>query len=230
MNFMWFLGQPWACLDALDNPRLGCEDCTRMKGATAVSIQGAESAHRQDSFPGISRAQLLLYVGLASVSMLFGASLVGHFITRAQVAAWRPVELPLGIWLSSLVLVALSLVLHRAEGSLRRNSFDSLSRALLLALCLSLLFLVIQSDNWRRVLLAAFATEQKSLSVYTFFLLTVLHALHVVAGIIPLGLVYRRSLEQFYSSSRCEGLRLLRQYWDFLLIVWFILLAALGLS
>ena len=188
--------------------------------------------HRQESFPGISAAQLLMYVGLGSLTMLFGGSLVAYFITRAQATTWRSADLPAlpwGLWLSSATLLVLSLVLHLAMRHLRRNALEALSRMLLLALCMACGFLIVQAYNWRSVLLTALATEQKSLYVYTFFMLTVLHAVHVLAGIVPLGIVYSRSLGQHYSSSQSEGVRLLRQYWDFLLVVWVVLLVSLGL-
>lgn len=192
-----------------------------------------EHPRREPSFPTISSAQLLMYVGLASLTMLFGSSLVAYFITRAQAQTWRSMVLPAlpsGVWLSTVILVLLSASLHLGQSRLRKNAYNGLTRCLWWALALASVFLVVQGLNWRAALSAAFDTQVRTLYVYTFFMLTVLHALHVVAGIVPLVLVYRRSLDQYYSSSRAEGVRLLRQYWDFLLVVWLVLLGALSLS
>lgn len=185
---------------------------------------------REPSFPGISTAQLGMYIALASLSMLFGASLVAYFITRAQSEVWREQDLPglpPGLVLSTLVLGALSWALHYAERRLRVNDQDGLKRGLGLALGAATLFLLTQVQNWRTVANAALAVEVQSLYLYTFYMLTALHALHVIAGFIPLAFVYSRSAQ--YSSSRNEGVRLTRQYWDFLLVVWLILLLSLGL-
>ena len=172
-------------------------------------------------------------VGLGSMTMLFGASLVGYFVTRAQARAWRSVDLPhlpWGLWLSTLILVGLSSSLYAAQLAVRKNAYQALSRRLFLALLLGFLFCASQLDNWRHVARATLSVEVKGLYIYSFFMLTALHALHVLAGLIPLWITHRRATENVYSNSRCEGVRLLRQYWDFLLIVWLILLLALHLG
>jgi cytochrome c oxidase subunit III len=182
---------------------------------------------------GLSTAQLAMYVGLGSMTMLFGASLVGYFVTRAQAKAWRSVDLPQlpwGIWLSTAVLVSLSFALHRAERSVAANKSNALIRSLFAAMILAGLFCLSQAENWRQVAHTALSVEEKGLYIYSFFMLTVLHVLHVVAGLVPLWITHHRASKQLYSSSRREGIHLLRQYWDFLLVVWLVLLAALHFS
>lgn len=171
-----------------------------------------------------------MYVGLASLSVLFLASLVAYFITRAQAEVWRTVELPalpVGLWASTAILLAQFAAMRMASQRIARNDFPGLSRSLLVALCFGAIFLLAQVQNWRTVAEATMAAPVKSLYSYTFYMLTALHAIHVVAGVIPLFVVYRRSLGQDYSSSRHEGVTLVRQYWDFLLVVWMVLLVAL---
>ncbi len=174
-----------------------------------------------------------MYVGIASMTMLFGASLVGYFVTRAQAKAWRSVdlpELPWGLWLSTALLVGLSSCLLRAQRAISKNRTEQLAKNLFVALLLGGLFCASQLENWRQVARAALSVEVKGLYVYSFFMLTALHAVHVVAGLVPLWLCHRRALDHKYSSSRHEGIKLLRQYWDFLLVVWGVLLLALHFS
>ena len=59
---------------------------------------------------------------------------------------------------------------------------------------------------------------------FTFYWLTALHAAHVVGGFVPLGIVIARARRRQYSSSRYEGVRLCKQYWDYLGVVWIVLL------
>jgi cytochrome c oxidase subunit III len=174
-----------------------------------------------------------MYVGMGSMTMLFGASLVGYFITRAQAKAWRAIDLPQlpgGIWLSTAILLLLSLSLKKAEQSIAKNRDQSLSRGLFMALLFGFLFVASQLHNWRQVARVALHVEEKGLYIYSFFMLTALHAVHVVAGLVPLWLCHQRSVDQKYSSSRREGISLLRQYWDYLLVIWLVLLADLHLS
>ena len=167
------------------------------------------------------------------MSVLFAASLVAYFVTRAQAKTWRSVDLPQlpwGLWISTAILLAVSWCLRQAVQAMAKNQSLRSSRQLFIAFLLGLSFCAVQADNWRRVLRAVLSAEMKSLYTYTFFMLTALHVVHVVAGLIPLWITHRRAVDQVYSSSRYEGVRLVRQYWDFLLVVWLILLAALSLS
>lgn len=171
-----------------------------------------------------------MYVAMASMTMLFLASLVGYFITRHQNKIWRTAEmpaLPAGLLVSSVLLVALSFGLHRAERAVKRNLYTRLTRWLSISVALSCAFLLVQVQNWRTVANASFALEQKSLYQFTFYMLTALHAAHVLLGLGPLVWVLLRAQRQEYSSSNFEGIHLSKQYWDFLLAVWFILLVAL---
>jgi len=172
-----------------------------------------------------------MYIGLASLTMVFGGTLVAYFVTRAGSSVWRTAEmphLPGGLWVSTATLLLLSAALHYATRLLARNSQSGLQRGLLSALIFSVAFLLVQVQNWRTMASALVGVEIKSLYAFCFYLLTALHAVHVLLGVFPLLFVYSRARNNEYSSSRSEGVRLLRQYWDFLLVVWFVLWAALS--
>lgn len=189
---------------------------------------GGES--RQPSLR-MSTGQLGMLVFLASLGMVFAASLVAYFITRYQSAVWRPPGapgLPPGLWVSTVTMVLVSVALEYAKRCVKHNRLASLSRALLASAALAVLFLVAQALNWRQLAVAQIAPPV-SLYGFTFYLLTGLHALHIVGGLVPLGIVWARARAREYSSSRYEGLRFCVQYWHFLGVVWLVLLATLEL-
>lgn len=182
---------------------------------------------RQPSFSA-SPAQLGVWVGLAALSMLFGSSLVAYFITRHQSPNWHvpgAPGLPAGLLLSTLLIFATSVALHAALRAIRKNRFSATTRALYLTGLFALAFLVGQWLNWRQMWKGYAGAP--SLYAFTFYMLTILHAVHVVGGFIPLGLVVSRASRREYSSSRWEGMRLCSQYWDFLCVVWLVILVAL---
>ncbi len=164
------------------------------------------------------------------MSVLFLAGLAGYFVTRAQSSQWQSQDLPTlpaGLLLSTAVLGSLSWAMHFAERSVKNNSYVRLHRGLLVALILSLVFLLVQVQNWRAVAAAGWQTSATSLYEFVFYVLTALHAAHVVFGIGPLVRVAVRAKNNDYSSSHFEGVLLARKYWDFLLLVWVVLLATL---
>ena len=135
--------------------------------------------------------------------------------------------LPLGLVASSILLAALSVAMHAALRAVRQNRFEALQRALILALLLGLAFVVGQAENWRSMYAAAIATDARTLYAFTFYMLTGLHALHVVGGFVPLLVVLGKAKRREYSSSNHEGVKLCTQYWDYLGVIWAILLSVL---
>lgn len=178
----------------------------------------------------MSPAQLGLIVLFASMTVLFGGSLVAYLFTRAQNPVWRTPDmppLPVGLLLSTVIIAALSVFMHRATRAARENRNEALERELWFAFACGAAFLVCQSSNWKTMIPALHGSDPYARYAFTFYWLTALHAAHVVGGFVPLGIVLSRAKKRHYSSSRHEGVRLCKQYWDYLGVVWLVLLATL---
>jgi cytochrome c oxidase subunit III len=189
-----------------------------------VTAPGARGAS------GVSAKQLAMIVLFGTLSMLFGASVVGYLITRSQNDVWKTASmpgLPVGLLASTILLAALSGAMHVALRAVRQNRFERLQRALTVALLLGLAFVVGQAENWRSMYAAAIATDARTLYAFTFYMLTGLHALHVIGGFVPLLAVLGKAKRREYSSSNHEGVKLCLQYWDYLGVIWSILLGVL---
>jgi cytochrome c oxidase subunit 3 len=179
---------------------------------------------------GVSPKQLAMIVLFGTLSMLFGASVVGYLITRSQNDVWKTASmpgLPLGLLASTVLLAALSLAMHVALRAVRQNRFERLQRALTVALFLGVAFVVGQAENWRSMYGAAIATDARTLYAFTFYMLTGLHAVHVIGGFVPLVVLLGKAKRREYSSSNHEGVKLCAQYWDYLGVIWLILLNVL---
>jgi cytochrome c oxidase subunit III len=180
---------------------------------------------RQPSFQ-ISSRRLGLYVLFGSLGVLFVASLVGYLVTRNDSARWVTPGTPpppAGLWLSTGLVLSISAALEGARRAARKNQLAVLPRRLMLGLALAVAFLCAQAFNWYTLSKVALAQEEPALIVFGFYLLTGLHAAHVIGGLIPLSLVLSHALDREYSSSRYEGLGLCTDYWHFLTIVWMVL-------
>jgi cytochrome c oxidase subunit 3 len=178
----------------------------------------------------VSLRQFGLVVLMASMSVLFTATIIAYVWTRVVNPVWKTPdmpELPLGLFASTAMIAGMSGAMHRAVSDVKSNRTDSLLRDLWLALAFGVAFIVGQVMNWRTMAPGLYANVPHPLYPFTFYMLTGLHAAHVVGGFIPLGIVIGRAQRRRYTSSEHEGVRLVRQYWDFLGIVWLILLATL---
>lgn len=179
---------------------------------------------------GISPKQLAMLVLFGSITMLFGASIVGYLITRSQNDIWKTASmpgLPLGLLASTALLAVLSVAMHRALSAVRENRFERLQACLMLALFIGLAFISGQALNWRAMYAATTATDARTLYGFTFYMLTGLHALHVIGGFVPLCVAISKAKRREYSSSNHEGVKLITQYWDYLGVVWVVLVGVL---
>jgi cytochrome c oxidase subunit III len=182
------------------------------------------------SLPSLSLRQLGMIVLFCSMTVLFIASLIGFWFTRLTSPHYRAPglpDLPSGLLLSTALIGLTSFCIWQAQVAVKRNLLEALRRWLLAAAAVASLFLLTQSANW-------FAMrpprDENSLYLATFFLLTGVHALHVLGGFVPLGFVLHHAWRRHYSSSNHEGLSLCAQYWHFLGAVWLVLVATLYLG
>lgn len=175
-----------------------------------------------------STRQLGLLVFLGSVTSLFIATLAAVVITRVFAERWpteRIVELRGGLLISTVCLALCSLSLVHATRALDRNRERKLLHGLWAAGGFALLFLAAQAQNMLHSWSLLHSTED--LYAFTFSLITGVHALHIVGGLVPLAIVIRRATQREYSSSRSQGVRLCAQYWHFLGAIWLVILVVL---
>jgi cytochrome c oxidase subunit III len=189
-----------------------------------------KNAEQSTSLPQVSMRQLGMLVLFCSLTVLFTATIIGFWFTRITAEQYRAPglpDLPEGLLLSTLLIGLTSLCIWQAQLSVRRNQLEALKRWLLAAGALAALFLLTQTANW-------FAmrppSDANSLYLATFFMLTGVHALHVLGGFVPLGFVIHHAARRHYSSSSHEGLSLCAQYWHFLGGVWLVLVTMLYLG
>jgi cytochrome c oxidase subunit 3 len=170
-----------------------------------------------------------MFLFLVSLSVLFAASMAGYLVVRLRAPEWPPPgspPLPAGLWASTIVLLASSGTMRWAEKAVREDRGDALRRALLLTLLLGVAFLVLQILNW-----SAMGSPPKeggsALYGFTFYMLTGLHAAHVLGGIGALSLVTAKARRGAYSSRNRSGVDSCAMYWHFLDVVWIILFVVL---
>jgi len=193
---------------------------------------GIHKSDRQPSFK-MSMRQLAMVALFASLSVLFTASIVAYLITRFSAEVWQTPampSLPHGLFASTAMLVGLSWFIQKAVSSIQHNRHEALLKNLWLTFLFAFAFLIGQGLNWTYMREAALAPGIRTLYPFTFYLLTGLHAAHVVGGFVPLGIVLGRARRREYSSSNHEGVLLCAQYWHYLGVVWLILFTTLKLA
>lgn len=169
--------------------------------------------------------KLAMWFVLASLGMLFLASIVGYLVVRLRAEGWPPPGipgLPAGLWGSTAILAASGFTIHRALKGARSGNQTGLRKGLYATFALGLIFLVIQIANWWQLLTIDIALNE-NLYAFTFFMLTGLHAAHVIGGLVPLGVACLRARAGRYSPANHNGVLYCAMYWHFLDGVWIVM-------
>jgi cytochrome c oxidase subunit III len=157
-----------------------------------------------------------LWVFIAVASTLFSLFLAAYVMRMDGSRDWSQLGMPWQLWLSTALLAAGSVQLHRAS----RTADAALARQRLLAggAC-AIGFLLAQLWGWQ-VLQAARVVLAGNPAASFFYVLTALHGLHVIGGLVGWVLALRDPVP--WRIALCA------RYWHFLLAVWAVLFAALG--
>lgn len=176
-----------------------------------------------------STSRLGLRVLLASLAALFLATLFcGWYFrdTGREAAGVEAPGLPWGLWPTSLLLPLLSFWAERA-----RRATSLRPRLLRGCLALGFLFLVGQSWNWWSLLQMETGSGVHPMYAFNFYLMTVLHALHVLGGLVYTLVAIGTVRSTAGESAIASRLHNHASYWHFLMAVWlFVLLNLLGMQ
>ena len=179
-----------------------------------------------DGAPGIigDTARFGLWAFLGTISMLFIGFTSAYLIRRASVD-WRPLSPPWILWANTAALLASSVTLEAARKRLREWDVRGLFPWVAATGTLGLLFLAGQVMAWR--ILAGQGVFLASNPHNSFFyMLTGLHGLHLLGGLVWLAAVLVQVRRMAYTPGE-DGLRLFATYWHFLGALWLYLLVLL---
>lgn len=165
---------------------------------------------------------------LFSLSILFFA-LSGSFIyTRIQ-SELPPLRLPWLFLFNTLILLGSSYTIYLAKQKYLEDDTKGYQNALIYTIGLSFVFLGLQCVAWYQLFVKQIYIHSDVSAGY-LYVISILHFLHVIAGLPFLGLFYYRArkymkepvsvLVYFSDPEKRLSLRLLSLYWHFLDAMW----------
>jgi cytochrome c oxidase subunit III len=163
-----------------------------------------------------------IWIGIAAITMSFAALTSALVVRQGAGSDWEHFQLPPILFLNTLILLVSSVTLHRTRS---RTAVAALPW-LYLTLGLGMLFVGGQILAWRSLATQGLflATSPNSAFFYVF---TVLHALHVLGGLV--GLIY--AVGRLHRSDDFASQRVLATasvYWHFMDGLWLYLLLVLA--
>jgi heme/copper-type cytochrome/quinol oxidase subunit 3 len=165
-----------------------------------------------------------MWLFLISLFMLFAAVITAYLFIRLAGAKSPPlhsVQFPRLLWLSTVLVIGVSFSLARSVGSLRLEHQTSFRQWLRVALLLGIGFILVQAPAMAGLLMAHQHLRQSGMFLYGLvFVLILLHALHVVGGIIALIRVSIQGERGVYDHEHYLPVRHTAMYWHFLDLIW----------
>ncbi len=169
---------------------------------------------------------------LVVVSALFFLFLVA-FIARSQVADWQPLTEPLAplanpwpLWLNSAFLLGASVALQWARLAARRNQPGATLAGFALGGVFALAFLLGQLWVWQRFAAWGYGLSDNPANSF-FYLLTGLHGLHLLGGLVVWAWILAKLLRRQPLARLGPSVELCAIYWHYLLALWLVLFALL---
>ncbi len=183
-----------------------------------------------DDFPGtgassLPAATIGLGVFLAVVGTLF-ALLISAYFMRMQVADWAQMPAPKLLWFNTGVLILSSVALQYAQVAARRGRMDGVGDGLILGGLFAITFLVGQLFVWQQLNAAGYFLAANPANAF-FYLLTGVHGLHLLGGLVALGRAADKVWRGFEVNQVRLSVQLCAVYWHFLLALWLVLFTLL---
>jgi len=169
--------------------------------------------------------KLALKVFLAVVAVLF-MLLVTAYGGRMAYEDWRPAPQISLLWANTFVLILSSVALQWAQYSVRRARMDAMRAGLLAGGAFTVVFLFGQVLAWRQ-LGAMVYFEVSNPAIAFFYLITGLHGLHLLGGLVAWGRTVVKVWGNFDVAKVRQSVELCTVYWHFLLLVWLVLFGLL---
>lgn len=138
---------------------------------------------------------IALFALLAGITMLF-AALASAYVVRVLETGLLKSPLPGALWVSTTLILMSSIVLEVARGAARRGRWRDARRYLGLSTFLGVAFLGAQVVGWQQLMAMGYYLQSLPHSSF-LYLLTWLHGLHILGGLVWL----------FRTRGRLAGLR-----------------------
>jgi cytochrome c oxidase subunit 3 len=177
----------------------------------------------------LTTSRIGLWLFLLSDAFIFG----GLFVSRFNLLGLGPLPLSsdsqyIALTITSVLLLS-SFFMNRAETSMEHGDRKGFIFGIVATIVLGLVFLVgVIVVEWPSAISAG-VTPSSNAAGSIFFIMTGMHAFHVLTGVVFLSIVLRNGLRGVYSTEKHWAVESAAVYWHFVDVVWIFFYPALYL-
>lgn len=166
----------------------------------------------------VNKWKFITWLFIITIVMLFASQTSAYLVRRAE-GNWTEFTLPLIFWYSTGVLVVSSIFMHLAYLAGKKDEFTKLKLYISLAFGLGSTFLVMQYIGWQQ-LQGQDVFLKGNPSGSFMYILTGLHAFHLVTGLAVLLYSFIAVFRNKVHSKNLTQIEVSATYWHFLDILW----------
>jgi cytochrome c oxidase subunit I+III len=187
----------------------------------------ADEGEERYPFSALPKVRLGMWVFLSSEVILFGSLFAAYLFLRESVVGW-PIassihDIPLGT-ANTLILLTSGFTMAMAILSIRNGKQRDLLVWLATTFVLGSVFMGVKISEWSNLAAGGFTIASSNpmyqLAASAYYFLVGLHGAHVVAGLIIMLYLMKRTVSGAYTKESHGAIENFGLYWAFVDIVW----------
>lgn len=170
----------------------------------------------------IRAKKMMLWFGIVSLIMGFAGWTSAYIVSSKRKDWLDDIDLPQAFFVSTGLIILSSFTYILAKRAIKKDGQKQATQWLVITLLLGITFIVIQFFGFSQMIRTGyyFTGPTSNIKMSYIFLIAAVHILHVVAGLISLGVVLVQQLRGKYTSDELLGLELGATFWHFLDVLW----------
>lgn len=179
---------------------------------------------------GTHPVKFVMWLYIGSIIMIFAALTSALLVSRADNllnGSWAVVTMPIGFSVTTAIIILSSLSLLWATKGAKDNNLSQLNLGIWITIFLGILFLIGQVISYNQ-LMAAKVFLVGNVSGSFLYVITGIHAVHLVGGLIFLVVLAIQALRLRVNSEKILSLELCNIFWHALGLLWIYLFVFLS--
>jgi cytochrome c oxidase subunit 3 len=174
-----------------------------------------------------------MWVAMGSIAMMF-AGLTSAYVVKQAGGNWRSFDLPIVFWISTLVILMSSFTIFYGVRAFKHRQIPLYKKLITTTLILGVAFGVLQFMGFyslysqpQQVIFNGEALDRVlpvtipgNPSESFLFIITGLHLLHILGGIVALAIVFFKAYRKNIKVYNATGLEIVASYWHFVDALW----------
>ncbi|MDZ4757970.1 MAG: cytochrome c oxidase subunit 3 [Bacteroidota bacterium] len=164
--------------------------------------------------------KFILWLIIVAAVMLFAGLTSAYIVKKIDGKAWLEFQLPSMFMVSTIVVILSSVTMWWSHRSAKRDEIQRVKMGLFATLLFALSFVGLQYMGWKQLVENNVYFTGFSVSASFVYVISGLHVLHILGGIIFLGILLAKTYRYEVHKKNMLSISLCSTYWHFVGLLW----------